>query len=175
MSFMETIEQNMGLVAYTAYFVFIFAICAWYSLKDRGKIQVRIKTAIEERTKWMKPQEDGKTIIMKKPDKKKLGWKFSFDHSSVVFKKKWFGLSSFRAVEVYYDAPKAIAFDYEKQSISESFLTKEEVGKLNNMQAVQARYGKISGGTSNFIQYAILMGVIVVAVLIFMQMRGIRI
>jgi hypothetical protein len=175
MSFMDVIQQNMGLVAYTAYFAFIIAICAWYSLKDRGKIQVRIKTAIEEQTKWVKPQKDGKTIVMQKPDKKKLGWKFTFDHSSVVFKKKWWGLSSFRAIEVFYDAQKAITFNYEDKTITQPQLTKDEIGKLNNLQAVQARYGKISGGASNLIQYAILMGVIVVAVLIFMQMRGIRI
>jgi hypothetical protein len=138
----EVIEQNwiyimVGYVAVFGFFIYqaLFA--------KRGKIKVRVKTPFGEWVKWCKPELDGKTIVVEKPKAKKAGWKFEFTNQSLVPFKSW-GRQMF-AVDVYYQAPKAIEYDYTQETTTAPKLTLDDVKKIATWDALKARYARITG------------------------------
>lgn len=108
-----TWDQYFMLVRFMIAFnicVFVFvSYMEWW--RKRGRIQVRIKTPLGEKKKWVKPENDGKTLIIEKESKKRPEWKASFTNKSIVFFGRWFGRIG-RAVDVFYHAKKCIDYDY---------------------------------------------------------------
>jgi len=98
-----------GIIAFDmAVFGFVLY---WEWWRKRGRIQVRVKTPLGEKRYWKKPEDDGKTIVMKKGRGKKPGWKFTFSNSALYRIPRWFGRKAL-CLDVLYDADKAVSWDY---------------------------------------------------------------
>ena len=138
----DVVQQNWIYIAIGYAVVFIFLI--YQALfAHRGKIKVRVKTPFEEWVKWCKPEPDGKTIVVEKPKGKKAGWKFEFTNRSLVPFRSW-GRRMF-AVDVFYQAQKAIEYDYMQSASTAPKLTLDHVREIATWEALKARYAKIAG------------------------------
>ena len=160
------------IAVFVGFDLFIIAIVLyfeWYRKRDR--LMVRIKSPIGEQTKWIKPEKDGKTLVVEKAKGRKVGWSFTFSRSSLYYVKRMF--RKYIALDVIYDAPKAIEYD---------FKTKESVLPVWDRSAFErvavetgfkmlARMVKIQ---LPMIFWLMIMLQIVIIVLIMLNLMGVR-
>jgi hypothetical protein len=96
-----------GVIGFDVFIFFFVLYFEWW--RKRGRILIRIKTEMGERTEWKKPEKDGKTIIMEKEKKDSIGWKFTFSRNSLYDVKRFFRTK--KALDVIYNAPGAVEYD----------------------------------------------------------------
>jgi len=167
------IQENIWTI-YIIFLGFLFLYFFWSSYRKRGKIQIRIKTPLGEKIRWVKPESDGKTIVMEKAGKTKMGWSFEFTNKSLIARKNWRG-GLYYAVDVFYDSPNAINYDYALKTSDQPKLTKIEAKEINRLDAFKRRYsttGRIPSGTVQWIILFLLIGLIILSIL---NMQGVRI
>lgn len=167
------IKQNIWYI-YIGFIwlLFMYVLIGWY--RKRGKIKVRIKTPLEEKVRWIKPEADGKTIVMEKAGKKKMGWSFEFTNKSLVPLRHWWG-GLYYAVDIFFDASKAIEYEYALSQIDQPKLTKEQAREINRLDAFKRRYGKVAQPMSSTVQWIMLFLLIGIIILLILSMRGVRI
>jgi len=93
---------------------FIFLIIIYVGFwRKRGRIKVRIKTPMGEKTKWVKPDPDGKTLVIEKGSDRqnKPKWSATFSNKSLVAISRWLFRKAY-AVDVFYNATECIEYDY---------------------------------------------------------------
>lgn len=114
---MITELQQWILTGFAIYIVFMFLVVFLSLIRHRGKIKVRIKTPLMEIVKWVKPERDGKTLVIDKGKEKKgiPRWEATFTNKSLVPMKGRFRKQT--AVDIFVGAKKCIEYDY---SINES-------------------------------------------------------
>jgi len=111
MTYEQWLQMVYAMLAFdSCVFAFIFY---WEFWRKRGSIKVRIKTPLGEKTKWVKPQDDGETLIIEKGSdrKAKPEWKAKFTNKSLVPISRWFFRKAY-AVDIFYNAPECIDYDY---------------------------------------------------------------
>jgi len=135
------------LVMYLGVFGWIFYKAVF---ANRGKIKVRVKTPSGEIIKWCKPEEDGETIIYQKQTKKKPLWKFKFSSNSLIYFKSWG--RRFFAIDVFYQAPKAIEYHYKTKEIEQALWDKKEETDLFKASVIKA-----AGATTQKVQIPTLL------------------
>jgi len=130
----EVIQENWYYLA-----ILYFVIFGWFLYKailsNRGKIKVRVKTPTKEWVKWCKPLDDGETIVVEKATKKKAGWSFKFTNKSIIVLKSWG--RTLLAVDVFYNTPKAIEYDYSVPEIDQPKWDKDTSHKFIEAKMVE--------------------------------------
>ena len=166
------IKENIWYIYGVFVTIFVLIIISGIA-KRRGRIKVRVKTPLKEITKWRKPEQDGKTIVMRKKKKKEYGWEFSFSNKSLVPVKGLLG--SHFAVDVFPEAPKAIEYDYQGKKTDQPRLTKKQAAEINRLNAFLARYSRIAKPVTSAMMWIIVILLIVNIVLQIFGMRGVRV
>jgi len=125
----------------------VYGICLFIAVlylalfRHRGRVQIRIKTPLKEIKKWVKPDPDGKTIVMNKGKRKGVEWKFTFTQQSIILFSSWF--RERKAIDVFYHSPTAIDYLYKQNKAEHPKLTKKDVKKYATFKAVETRYQKL--------------------------------
>jgi hypothetical protein len=177
MSEVEVFLQENLWTLYSIFLGLFFSYILYNFFKGRGKVFVRVKTPLGEKGYWKKPVETerGMEVVMKKADKRNIGWSFMFTNKSLIPKKRLFGLIGYFAVDIFPNAKKAIEYDFENADVKMPLLTQQQAGEINRLDAFKRRYGKVEQPKSTMVQWIILIVVVIVLILNFLQMRGIRI
>lgn len=166
------IKENIW--ALYAVFIAIFSLIIISGLaKRRGRIKVRIKTPLKEIIKWRKPEQDGKSIVMRKKEKTDRGWTFTFSNKSLVPLKGLVG--GHFAVDVFPEALKAIEYDYEGKKTEQPRLTRKQAGEINRLLGWLSRYSRIAQGVTSMIMWIIVILLVVNIILQIIGLRGVRI
>jgi hypothetical protein len=100
------------------------------------KVHVRIKTATGEIRRKCKIEDDGKTIIIQKPTKKKYGWKIELDMNSLIRIPRFLRPTIY-AVDVVYGAFKAITYDYKNPQITQNLPSFQDMYDYNRADIVK--------------------------------------
>ena len=135
MNFLDMLFQ----IILPVYFAAMIGLAIFSISRSKGKIKVRIKTPYRERHKWVKPESDGKTLIIQKERKRKNipEWKATFTQKSLVFVRRFFGLVQSFAVDVFPDATKCIEYDYDVKKISQPKFDKRTSTKFINAKVLE--------------------------------------
>jgi len=160
----------------------LYGVCLWIMVmlllwnfsKYRGKVKVRVKTPLGEQVRWLKPEDDGKTIVMEKAGRKSLGWRFTFTNKSLVPQKRWYG-GIYYAIDVFHKALEAVEYDFKDSVVSEPQLSEDDVVAINRLDAFKRRYGKVEKPMSSVAIWLLIIIGSITLVLVIMNMRGIRI
>lgn len=137
MSVVEVIRQNLFyiILGYTTGF---FAVLLYMATRNRGKILVRLKSALKESEVWMKPDWRENSITMMKEKDKDSGWTFKFTNKALLFKTGYFGLKRYFAVEVFPYAKSAIEFDCESETINAPHWDKKTEENMFRAKVIRA-------------------------------------
>ena len=122
-NFVYTIEfLYMMLTIYIGLMVGAVIIILW----NRGRITVRVKSPIAEYSRKIKPESDGRTIIMSKD------WSFTYEPESIqrVKRKTLFFHRIHLSLDVYTDAKKAITYNYKQQTVDMPMWDKKQSKKM---------------------------------------------
>jgi hypothetical protein len=162
----EVLQENWYyiVVPYAA----IMAYLAYSLLfSNRGKIKVRVKTPTKEWVKWCKPQPDGETIVVEKAKTKKGGWSFKFTNKSLIpFSHRG---RSFFAIDIFYNSPIAIEYDYAEDIVTKPRLTKDQVKEFASWEALKARYARMQQQKTSMLG---ILTVVLLVVVIILELRS---
>ncbi len=133
----------------------------------KRKYVVRVQTPNGEKRSTKKCEEDGETIIMKKGHGKEPGWKFKFTPASIISLNKRFGTRE--AIEVFYNAPKAIEKDFTIPKEEQYKLGLKEVKQFARWEALRQRYSTMQKQGTNWIGIITL---VMVGILLFLVLKS---
>jgi len=137
--------------------IILFSII-FQTKRQSGKILVRIKNPFLEKKVWRKPLDDGKTVIIRKENKKKgiPIWKATFTNMSLVPIKSMFRRAL--AIDILYESPKAVDYDYRAGDCIPYGLTFEDVNRFVTARALLVR-GEVKKQPTSFLEIIMLFGV----------------
>ena len=141
---------------------FIMCLIFFVLWRRHGKLEVRIKTPHMETSKWVKPEADGKTVILQKDTKKKPEWKLSFEQTQR--RKDLFGSHLF--IETHYQSNDAFVIDWKQKTVDRPQLTKQQVKDFATWEGLKARYQTIEKPKTSMLM--IIIAVICILILVLM-------
>jgi len=172
MNMLDLIRDNYW-VFMAVYGVCLFVAIVYMSFfRRRGRVLIRVKTPLKEFRRWIKPHNDGKTIIMEKGKGKKPEWRFTYTKQSVVPFSHWF--SEKKAIDVFYESEHAIEYNYPRKITVQPRLTKEQIRVFALMEAMKQRYSKLPKLPLPSLFWVVLIGIVVNVILTLMMMQGVR-
>lgn len=117
-----------------------FSIKSW---KYKGRIQVRIKTSLGEKVKILRPEADGKSVILEGGGRRSKNplWKVNFSRDSIYNAKASFG--NLKTIDVYQDAPEAISWDFDKKTVDMPRWDRQTAKKFIDAEALKVRFFKM--------------------------------
>jgi len=151
-------ELEIFVGIYFAIVSIILFLISVLTKRQSGKIQARIKNPFLEKKVWRKPLDDGKTLIMRKEDKKKgiPMWKATFTNMSLVPIKSM-GRRAL-AIDILYESPRAIDYDFKAGECIPYGLSFEDVNRFVTAKALLVR-GEVKKQPTSFLEIIMLFGV----------------
>ena len=136
---MNGLTPDQLILFFIAYIGIMIGIVLFMGTRNKGKIKVRIKTPYRERCKWIKPEADGKTLIIQREKKRRNipEWKATFTQKSLVFIRSFFGLVRSFAVDIFPDATKCIEYNYSVKKITQPKFDKKTSTKFINAKVLE--------------------------------------
>lgn len=120
----ELILENIIPITFGVWlFVLFIAVVRWW--RGRGALEVRVKTPLGEKKRYIKPEADGKTLVLEKKRRNNPGWVATFTNKSLVPVSRWFGRKGF-AVDLMYQATECVNYDFENKSNEQPKWTKKQ-------------------------------------------------
>ncbi len=168
------LQENLIFI-YVAVWAFFMLYLLYQFQKGRGKILVRVKTPMRELCRWIKPNPDGTTVTMQKATTKKAGWTFKFSNKSLVPIKRFFGFLQAYAIDVFYESPKAIEYEYSQSEATQPKLTLQDVTEFNKADALKRRYSKMDKLPTQTVQIITVILIFVLLILQLLSLAGIRV
>lgn len=114
---------------------FVVIIVYFGFIRQRGKIQVRVKYPTGETIRWIKPE--GLTVPLIKPKGRRGGWVIPLDKDSVFYSTTKLG-RKVPTIEVIGDGGKAITWNYEAKEAKDQPLW-DRTSEEKMMEKLQAK------------------------------------
>lgn len=175
MSMIEELLRDNIIYVWFGLWLVLMAYLGYTLLKGRGKILVRVKTPLKENHEWRKANADGKTITMQKASKKKAGWSFEFSNKSLVPVKRFFGLVQAYAIDIFFEATKAIEYNYDVKEADQPHWDKTQSKKFIDAKILETAGKEPKEKTSSTLIIIIGFMVAILLVIQILQLVGVRI